>query len=85
MVGNQVVAIANSAQHRAGPVACVLSGGGSISAVQVSMIHVLFERGIAPEFIVAAAAGAFNGGFIASRPPTVETAEERAGVARIAS
>lgn len=68
--------------HLDGPVAFVLSGGGSIGAVQVGMIHALFERGIAPELIVAASAGAFNGSFIASRPSTVETAEELAGVWR---
>lgn len=41
-----------------GPAAFVLSGGGSIGAVQVGMIHALFERGIAPELIVAASVGA---------------------------
>lgn len=71
-----------SASRPAGRVAFVLSGGGSIGAVQVGMIHALFERGIAPELIVAASVGAFNGGFIASRPATVETADALAEVWR---
>lgn len=74
--------MAKSAQHLNGPVAFVLSGGGSIGAVQVGMIHSLFARGIAPDLIVAASAGGFNGSFIASRPPTVETAAELASVWR---
>jgi NTE family protein len=40
------------------------------------MLQALFERGIAPDVIVGTSAGAINGGFIASREPTVETALE---------
>jgi NTE family protein len=39
------------------------------------MLRALYKRGIAPEVIVGTSAGAVNGAFIASRPPTVETAE----------
>jgi NTE family protein len=56
--------------------AFVLSGGASLGAIQVGMLHALFERGIAPEVIVGTSAGAINGAFIASREPTVATAEE---------
>lgn len=67
-------------QHDDRPVAFVLSGGGSIGAVQVGMLCALYERGIAPDLIVAASAGAFNGAFIASRPATADTAEALAAV-----
>ncbi len=55
--------------------ALVLSGGASLGAIQVGMLHALFERDIAPDMIVGTSAGAINGAFIASREPTVETAE----------
>jgi NTE family protein len=61
-------------------VAFVLSGGASLGAIQVGMLRALYERQIAPELIVGTSAGAVNGAFIASRPPSVETAE---GLARI--
>jgi len=56
-------------------VAFVLSGGGSLGAVQAGMLRALYERGIAPQLIVATSAGALNGAFIASRPQTVQTAD----------
>ena len=55
--------------------AFVLSGGASLGAIQVGMLHALFERGIAPDLIVGTSAGAINGAFIASREPTVATAK----------
>jgi NTE family protein len=55
--------------------AFVLSGGASLGAIQVGMLHALFERGIAPDLIVGTSAGAINGAFVASREPTVATAE----------
>jgi NTE family protein len=58
-----------------GRVAFVLSGGASLGAVQVGMLRALYERGIAPQLIVATSAGALNGAFVASRPQTVQTAE----------
>jgi NTE family protein len=60
----------------------VLSGGASLGAIQAGMLRALYEREIAPDLIVASSAGALNGAFIASRPPTVETAEELARVWR---
>lgn len=56
--------------------AFVLSGGASLGAIQVGMLEALYERGVAPDVIVGTSAGAFNGAFIASRPPSVETARE---------
>src|SRR5262245_2053950 len=57
------------------PLGLVLSGGASLGAIQVGMLHALYEQGIAPDLIVATSVGAVNGAFIASRPPTVATAE----------
>lgn len=57
-------------------VAFVLAGGGSLGAIQVGMLRALYERGIAPDFVVGTSAGAINGAFIASRPQTVDTADE---------
>ena len=58
-----------------GRVAFVLAGGASLGAVEVGMLRALYERGIAPDLLVATSAGALNAAFLASRPQTVETAE----------
>src|SRR5438067_2143532 len=60
----------------------VLSGGASLGAVQVGMLHALYERGVVPELIVGTSVGAINGAFIAERPQTVATATDLAGVWR---
>ena len=52
----------------------VMSGGASLGAIQAGMLQALYERGIAPDLIVGTSVGAINGGYIASRPPTTETA-----------
>src|SRR5438105_5492934 len=62
--------------------AFVLSGGASLGAVQVGMLHALYERDIVPQLIVGTSVGAVNGAFIASRPQTVETAEKLAEIWR---
>ena len=54
----------------------VLSGGASLGAIQVGMLRALYERDIRPDLIVGTSAGALNGAFVASRPQTVETADE---------
>jgi NTE family protein len=59
-----------------GRVAFVLAGGASLGAVEAGMLKALYERGVAPEVIVATSAGALNAAFVASRPQTVETADE---------
>jgi NTE family protein len=48
--------------------AFVVSGGGSLGAVQAGMLLSLAEAGIAPDFIVGTSVGAMNGGWVASRP-----------------
>src|SRR5690242_1789656 len=67
---------------RRAPTAFVLSGGAGLGAIQVGMLRALYERGIAPDLIVGTSAGALNGAFIASRPQTVQTADELAGAWR---
>lgn len=62
------------------PTAFVLSGGASLGAIQVGMLHALYERGIQPDFIAATSAGALNGAFIAARPQDVATARELAEI-----
>lgn len=51
--------------------AFVLSGGGSLGAVQVGMTKALFEQGIIPDFCVGTSVGAINAAFICGNP-TVE-------------
>jgi NTE family protein len=63
-------------------VAFVLSGGAALGAVQVGMLHALYERDVVPELIVGTSVGAVNGAFIASRPQTVQTARELAAIWR---
>jgi NTE family protein len=60
------------------PIAFVLSGGASLGAVQVGMVQALYERGVVPDMIVGTSAGAINGAFLASRPPTTQTVAELA-------
>ena len=61
-------------------VAFVLSGGASLGAIQVGMLHALYERDISPDMIVGTSAGAINGAFIASRP---QTRRDRRGLAEV--
>jgi NTE family protein len=50
--------------------------------MQVGMLHVLYEQGIAPDLLVGTSAGALNAAYVASRPQTVATAERLARVWR---
>jgi NTE family protein len=68
--------------RKTSPVAFVLSGGAGLGAIQVGMLLALYERGIAPDLIVATSAGAINGAFIATRPQTVGTADALAATWR---
>lgn len=56
--------------------AFVLSGGGSLGALQAGMVQALYERGIRPDVLVGTSAGAINAAFLASRPQTVQTAQQ---------
>jgi NTE family protein len=61
-------------EHLSMPTAFVLSGGASLGASQVGMLEALYERDIHPDLLVGTSVGAINAAFIASRPPTVQTA-----------
>src|SRR6476619_4579186 len=58
--------------------AFVLSGGASLGALQVGMVHALYERGVTADLLVGTSVGALNAAFIASRPQTPQTARELA-------
>lgn len=47
--------------------AFVLTGGGSLGAVQVGMMRALLERDIRPDLLVGASAGALNAAYVAGR------------------
>jgi NTE family protein len=49
------------------PTAFVLSGGGSLAAVQIGMLQALDERGIHPDLLVGTSAGAINAAYVAGR------------------
>lgn len=56
--------------------AFVLSGGGSLGAVQVGMLRALAERNIEPDLLVGTSAGAVNSAYIAGHgfvPAVVES------------
>ena len=48
--------------------AFVLTGGGSLGAVQVGMLKALLRHRILPDFVVGASVGAINGAFFAGEP-----------------
>jgi NTE family protein len=56
--------------------AFVFSGGASLGACQAGMLEALFERRIRPDLLVGTSVGAINAAFVASRPPSVQTARE---------
>lgn len=55
-------------QPEAGRRAFVLSGGGSLGAVQVGMLKALFEREVFPDFLIGTSVGAVNAAWIAANP-----------------
>jgi NTE family protein len=60
-------------------VAFVLSGGGSLGAIQVGMLQALFEEGIQPDLLVGTSAGAVNAAWVAGHPHS-EGAKELAAI-----
>ena len=60
--------------------AFVLSGGASLGAMQVGMLHALYEQGITPDLLVGTSAGALNAAFVASRPQRPATARQLARI-----
>ena len=51
-----------------GHCAFVLSGGGSLGAVQVGMLRALFENDCCPDFLIGTSVGAVNAAWVAARP-----------------
>jgi NTE family protein len=51
-----------------GKTAFVLSGGGSLGAIQVGMMRVLLASGVRPDFIVGTSVGAINAAYFACAP-----------------
>src|SRR5581483_4583531 len=60
--------------------AFVLSGGGSLGAVQVGMLQALEQRGVRPDLLVGTSAGAMNAAFLAGRGMSAEALSDLAGI-----
>jgi NTE family protein len=60
-------------------VAFVLSGGGSLGAIQVGMLQALAERNILPDQVFGASAGALNAAWVAG-DPTLSDVDELAEI-----
>jgi NTE family protein len=60
--------------------AFVLSGGGSLGAVQVGMLQALADHHLEPDLLVGASAGALNAAFVAGKGFSRATIDELAGV-----
>lgn len=60
--------------------AFVLSGGGSLGAVQVGMLRALAARGTRPDLVVGTSAGALNAAYVAGHGTGRDALDELAGV-----
>jgi NTE family protein len=60
--------------------AFVLSGGGSLGAVQVGMLQALHEQGVRPDLLVGTSAGAVNAAYLAGRGMNAAALSDLAGV-----
>jgi NTE family protein len=69
-------------QHSRPRTAFVLTGGGSLGAVQVGMMQALLEREIVPDLLGGASAGALNAAYVAGRGFDEATLESLAAVWR---
>ena len=54
--------------------AFVLSGGGSLGAVQVGMLQALTARGVEPDLLIGTSAGALNAAYVAGHGASVTVA-----------
>lgn len=73
---------ANLTQMNAAPTttAFVLSGGGSLGAVQVGMLQALSRRGVQPDLLVGTSAGAVNAVWVAQHGMSPDSLAELATV-----
>jgi NTE family protein len=62
--------------------AFVLSGGGSLAAVQVGMMQALSQRGIRPDMVVGTSAGAVNAAFVGAYGVDADALEDLASLWR---
>jgi NTE family protein len=62
--------------------AFVLTGGGSLGAVQVGMLQVLAERDVRPDLLVGTSVGALNAAFVAGRGFSTGTVDELGAIWR---
>src|SRR5215212_7163015 len=60
--------------------AFVLSGGGSLGAVQVGMLQALAERRVTPDLLVGTSAGALNATFVAAHGAGPAALDRLAGI-----
>ena len=60
--------------------AFVLSGGGSLGAVQVGMLQALTERCIAPDLVIGTSVGALNAAYIAGHGVSAESLDGLEGL-----
>ena len=60
--------------------AFVLSGGGSLGAVQVGMLQALAERGVEPDLLVGTSCGALNAAWVAGHGMSRTSLAELAAV-----
>jgi len=60
--------------------AFVLSGGGSLGAVQVGMLQALAARGVQPDILVGTSAGALNAAFVGGHGTSADALAELADV-----
>lgn len=62
--------------------AFVLSGGGSLGAVQVGMLQELAARGVAPDLLIGTSVGALNAAYVAGHGASPEAIDGLAAVWR---
>lgn len=74
--------VSDAAAVPAGRTAFVLSGGGSLGAVQVGMLAVLAEAGVQPDLLIGTSAGALNAAWVASHGMSERSLSELAAVWR---
>ena len=60
--------------------AFVLSGGGSLGAVQVGMLQALAARGVEPDLVIGTSAGALNAAYVAGYGTSPEALDELAAI-----
>jgi NTE family protein len=60
--------------------AFVLSGGGSLGAVQVGMLQALEQVGVRPDLLIGTSAGAMNAAYVAGRGMNADALSDLAGI-----